>query len=237
MAKLIDQPLSAFLSPEQADRLGPEGEAVVARIAQMAASISLTMGRTELLSALSASTPAAFLSVLAERMAGASAPSLSALETLRGRIALAEAVERTGGLWRADEAQRELDVSRATLQSWRDGGRVLALPLGDGSYGYPIVQFVRPSSDLESPRPHPDLVKILGAAGEALQVPELFQVLAAPQPTLADSAGRARTGFEAMHGGEADLVAAMIAHLVTPADAGAPPMEEPMSTVSYARAY
>ena len=237
MASILDQPLRALLSPDQVGKLGPEGEAVVVRLAQMAASVALTMGKTEILCALSASTPASFLSVLAERLAGANAPTLDALEALRGRIALAEAVERTGGLWRADEAQRELGVSRATLQSWRDSGRVLAPPLGDGSFGYPIVQFVRPATDLEPPRPHPHVAAILAAAGSALQAPELFQVLAAPQATLADAEGRMRTGFEAMHAGDGELVAGMIAHLATPADAGAPPMEESRSSPVYARAF
>lgn len=226
MSSILDRPLRALLEPGQAGKLGPEGEAVVARLAQMAANIALTMGKSELLTALSASTPAGFLGVLAERLACAQPPNQSALEALRGKVALAESIVSSGGLWRADEAQRELRVSRATLQAWRDGRRVLALPMGDGSFGYPVVQFTRPSSDVEAPKPHPAMAKVLEAAADRLDAPELFVVLAAPQPALAKPGGDARTGFEAMHDGDAESVVGLIRHLVTPEDEGAPPIEE-----------
>ncbi len=236
MSSMLDQPLSALLEPGQAGKLGPEGEAVVARLAQMAATIALTMGKSELLIALSASTPAGFLGVLAERLACAAPPNESALEALRGKVALAETIRSSGGLWRADEAQRELHVSRATLQAWRDNRRVLALPMGDGSFGYPVVQFTRPSSDLEAPKPHPAMANVLEAAGDRIEAPELFLVLASPQPALAKPGGEARTGFEAMHEGDAASVVGLIRHLVTPADEGAPPIEE-QETRPLARAW
>lgn len=142
---------------------------------------------------------------------------------LRGELAIGEALERTGGMWRADEAQARLHVSRAALHAWRSGGRVLALALADGSFGYPVAQFVPAAVDTSPPRPHPELPAVL-AAGRALTPYELFGFLATPQPTLAADAApdQPRTGFEALHAGDAGQVIDLLGYLTTADDAAAP---------------
>lgn len=226
MSTFFDQPLGAMLASPSGEKVAPEAEAVVARMAQMAFDVATSVGKGELLRALATSSPSAFLGVFAELLATVSSPSAGTIDALRGRLSLAEALERTGGLWRSDEAQGALSVSRATLQAWRDGGRVLALPLGDGSFGYPVAQFLPPTSDIERPRAHPAMAGILRAAGETLGAQELFLILSAPQPALGGPDGAPRTGFQAMRAGDAELVQALVTHLVTPADQGAPPADD-----------
>lgn len=223
MSAFFDQPVGAILESAPNGKVAPEAQAVVARMAQMAYEVATSVGKGDLLRALSTSTPTAFLGAFAELMSRCAPASPEALNALRGRIALAESIERSGGIWKSDEAQAELDVSRATLQSWRDSRRVLALPFGDGSFGYPVAQFAAPSSDLERPRPNPAIAEVLHAAGDAIAPQELFLLLATPQPALAlDHGGEARSGFDAMRDGDGALVVSLVTHLVTPSDEGAP---------------
>ncbi len=222
MTAFFDRPVGSIVEASGGS-VAPEAQAVVARMAQMAYDVASSVGKGELLRALSTSSPTAFLGVFAELMATCAPASSDAVNALRGRLALAQWIEKSGGLWRADEAQEELGVSRATLQSWRDSQRILALPMGDGSFGYPVAQFAAPDSDLERPRPHPAVAEILQAAGDSIAPQELFLILAAPQPALALArGGEPRSGFDAIRDGDGNLVASLVTHMVTPADEGAP---------------
>jgi hypothetical protein len=218
MTTLLDEPLASLIEAHPDAAVSPEAGALVARMASLAFSVATASGQPDVLRTLAAGTPTALLSAFAELVAAYSPANPGARLALRGRLALAEALERTGGLWRADEAQAALGVGRATLQSWRDGRKVLALPLPGGSFGYPVAQFAPPASDLARPRPQPGLAAVLAAAGDALTSQELFLLLATSQPALAG-----QTGFEALAAGGGSEVAALVAHLTTPADAGAPP--------------
>ena len=223
MATLLDQPLHAFIDAP-AERVSPQAEAFVARLASLAYEVAADSPPAALTRALASGSPAAFLrEVVALLLArGLSTPEAEA--RLRGELAIGEALERTGGLWRADEAQAALRVSRAALHAWRAGGRVLALPLADGSFGYPVAQFVPAEADTAPPRPHPDLPAVL-AAGRSLTPYELFGLLATPQPALAadDAPDQPRTAFEALHAGDAEQVVDLLTYLTTADDAAAPP--------------
>jgi hypothetical protein len=219
---IFDQTLGAVVAAPAGTKVAPEAEAVVARMAQLAFDVASSAGKGELMRALSTGSSVAFLRVFSELLVSASDPSTAAIEALRGRLSLAESVEQSGGLWRADEAQAALGVTRATLQTWRDGGRVLALPQGDGSFAYPVAQFLPPATDLERPRPDPAIGDVIRVAGDTLGVHELFLLLAAPQPALPSASGAPRTGFEALRAGDGALVAALVTHVVTPGDQGAP---------------
>jgi hypothetical protein len=147
---------------------------------------------------------------------------LRAVLRLKGRAELLRALEESGGLWRADEAQQQLRVGRAALQAWRRDHKVLALPLPDGSFGYPIAQFAPPDSDLQAPRPFPVIETVLERVGEALTAEELFLLLATPQDVLASSSGASRSGFECMADGDEALVLAMLEHVLSGDDEGSP---------------
>lgn len=222
MATLLDQPLHTFVEAH-GERVPPQTEAFVARVASLAYDVAAVSSPAALARALASGSPAALLRELAALLLARGIAAPEAEARLRGELAIAEALERTGGLWRADEAQAALRVSRAALHAWRAAGRVLALPLVDGSFGYPVAQFVPGASDATPPRPHPDLAAVLAAAGP-LTPHELFGFLATSQPALAppgapNSAAAARTGFEALHAGDAARVVALLAHLTTPDDA------------------
>ncbi len=222
MTAIFDQTLGAMVAAPVGARVAPEAEAVVARMAQLAFEVATSAGKGELMRALATGSSAAFLRVFSEMLVSTSGPSAAALEALRGQLSLAESVERSGGLWRADEAQAALGVSRATLQSWRDAGRVIALPQGDGSFAYPVAQFLPPATDLDHPRPDPAVSDVVRAAGHVIGVHELFLLLASPQPALATAGGEPRTGFEALRAGDGAMVEALVTHVVTPSDKGAP---------------
>ena len=123
MTAIFDQTLGAMVAAPAGTKVAPEAESVVARMAQLAFDVASSAGKGELMRALSTGSSVAFLRVFAELLVSASGPSTAAMEALRGRLSLAEAVELSGGLWRADEAQAALGVARATLHAWRDGGR------------------------------------------------------------------------------------------------------------------
>jgi hypothetical protein len=218
MTALLEQPLKALIGAPGVTDVSPQVEAFTARMATLALLVGGTSSSSALTKALAAGSDEAFLGAFAELMAarGASAPGAQTL--LRGRIALASALERSGGLWGADEAQAQIGVSRATLQNWRDTKKVLALQLSDGSFGYPVAQFAAPETDVDHPRPLPGMMDVLETASSGLTAAELIALLATQQPALGD-----RTGFQALAANDTAAVVALVAHVVTPADAGAPP--------------
>jgi hypothetical protein len=222
MATLLDQPLEALLDAPGVTDVSPQVEAFVARVATLALTVGAASATAAVTRALAAGTPEALLGVFADLLAMRSPSAPGAEAALRGRIALAEVIRQSGGLWRADEAPARLGVTRATLQAWRDGQKVLALRLGDASYGYPVAQFAPPASDLAHPRPLAGLAEVLAAVGDRLSAEEVAALLATPQPALAGAGGAPRSGFEALAAGDVALVVGLVEHVVTPADEGAP---------------
>lgn len=206
-------------------RVSPEAEAFVVRLATLAYDLAMATSTRALAPALATSSSAALMRAVSELLLTQRSASPEAEALLRGELLVADALERTGGLWRADAAQAALGVSRAALHDWRAARRVLALPLADGSFGYPVAQFAPAASDVDAPRPHRGMAAVLEAAG-TLTPHELFVFLATPQPALGENgpAGTApRTGFEALAAGDDERVADLVAFLMTPDDASAEP--------------
>jgi hypothetical protein len=225
MARLLDQPLAAFLEAGSAPapaRETPEVAAFVARVAALAYMAASQAPAAATARALATNSPEALLGAFAELLTTAPRPGGDpvAQAFLHGRLRLAQALEATGGVWRTDEAQRRLQVGRSTLQQWRDAGRVLALPVGD-SFVYPTAQFAAPATDLEPPRPYPEVAPLLAAAGDALTPTELAGLLATPQAGLAGPDGVPRTGFAALAAGDGARVVAMVRHVTASPDADA----------------
>ena len=140
-----------------------------------------------------------------------------------GRVALAKALVESGGILLSDEAVELLGVSRATLQNWRDKGQVLALQAAGGSFVYPVAQFERPSHDATHPRPYKAIEEIRKIAVIGSPLMGSIGLLVSRQDFLADADG-ARTGFGALADGDVERVIAMVRHVATPADDGAPPL-------------
>lgn len=225
MPTILEEPLGALVDAPADTKVSPEAGALVARMAALAFSVATGSETLDVLRTLAAESPAAFLRAFAELTLNIAPGDATARVALRARLELAGALERTGGLWEADEAQRVLGVKRATLQQWRDSRKVLALPRTGGSYGYPVAQFAAPASDVERPRPYSGMTPVLQAAGDAFTPQELFLLLATPQPALARAGGPARSGFEAIAAGDVDHVVSLMTYLTRPTDTGAPPAD------------
>lgn len=227
MNALLDQPLGTLLehtaSPTPASDLA---EALTVRMARLAFSISAGAGRGELAQVLAAGSPAAFFRAFVDVFAAHQPHDVQALLLLKGRVEVLSALEASGGLWRADEAQKQLRVGRASLQAWRDDRTVLALPLPDGSFGYPVAQFAAPPSDLHPPRPYATIKTVLQRADSRLAAEEVFLLLATPQEALADDPAAPEsawpTGFQCLARGDAERVIALVAFVVRDSDEGAP---------------
>lgn len=236
MPTILDQSLGDLLDvSSESETISPSVEAFVTRVAGLALELAQGAPPASLVRALGAVTNAGFVSAFAELLMFEGPRSNDRLQSLlRGRVALAELVESTGGMWSAAEAEKYLGRTRATLQNWRDQRRVIALRQGDGSYKYPVVQFAPAPTDLEPPAPLLGLSEVLTTAGDALTPEELVAVLASPQEMLTAADGRPRTGFEALAAGDADRVVALLRHVVTPADDGAPEVAEVSATSAVA---
>lgn len=235
MASLLDQPLGNVLGvSSQADSISPSVEAFVTRIAGVALELAQGAAPAALAKALASVSNAALVGAFGELLtldAPSSHVKIRAL--LRGRVALVELLEASGGVWSAEEATTNLGRSRASLQKWRDGKRVIALRQADGSYKYPVAQFAPSTTDLGKPVPLPGIQGVLAAAGTALTPEELVALLATSHASLQGSDRQARTGFEALAAGDADIVIDLVRHVATPADAEAPDAyEEDRPTVS-----
>lgn len=220
---MLDQPLRAVVHAAADARLTPLAEAVVARVAAMTYELVRHASPAAMLTAAASGTNAALVGALAELVGSeAHAPDPLALARLRGQVTLATRVAESGGVWPADIAIEQLNVTRSTLQNWRMSRRVVALERDDGSFAYPVAQFERPRSDLTSPRPYPILAQLGAIVADRLTSEELVALLATPQEVLAGADGAARTAFDALAAGDADAVIALVTHAVTPADEGAP---------------
>jgi hypothetical protein len=213
----------------------PIAESVAARAAGLAAALVDRASPATLLNAASAPTDSAFLGAMADLLLETAYPDSVASARLRGRIALARAIEQAGGLWTADQAQHELGVKRSTLQNWRDDGRVLALAAADGSFLYPIAQFEPPATDLTRPRPFPAIAAITAKASNTLSSEELIALLCVPQPMLSDANDLAISPFDALARGREDSVLAMLDWLREDPDADAPQVaRKSFDTMGYA---
>lgn len=225
MARLLDESLATLLDVPVTGAVRPEVAAFVARVATLAFTTASAVPPTATIRALAANTPESLLGAFAELLTtanvGPGAPAPFAAALLRGRVVLADVLARSGGVWRADEAQARLRVSRTTLLQWRDAGRVLAVPVAD-SFVYPVAQFAPPATDLEAPRPYPAMADVLAAARGRLTSGELAGLLATPQASLAAADGEPRTGFAAIAAGDAARVVGMVRHVGSAPDADAP---------------
>lgn len=221
MSALLKKPLEALVDAPETPA-SDLAEALTVRMASLTLSIGAAAGRGELLRALSAGSATQFLSAVVDVFAAHQPHDLRAVLRLKGRAELLKALEESGGLWRADEAQEQLRVGRAALQAWRRDRKVLALPLPDGSFGYPIAQFAPPDSDLQAPRPYPAIETVLQFVGDALTAEELFLLLATRQDALASPDGEWRSAFECIAVGEGALVLALLEHVLGGSDDGEP---------------
>jgi hypothetical protein len=197
-------------------------EAVAARAAGLAAALVAQASAATLLHAASAPTDSAFVGALADLILESGRVDPVAAARLRGRIALAAAIEDSGGAWSADQAQIALGVGRTTLQNWREQGRVLALEAADGSFLYPVAQFAQPASDLTAPRPYRAIADIVAAARGAVSTEELVAMLAVPQAMLTDISAHPLTPFAALAAGQEARAVELVRWAAAAADADAP---------------
>ncbi len=231
---ILDQPLRAVVQASPSDsRLTPVAEAVVARVATMVYQLVSHASPAAVMTAAVSGSDVALVSALADLVGVESQqPDPVALARLRGHVSLAARVAESGGVWPADKAIEQLNVTRSTLQNWRTSRRVVALERDDGSFAYPVAQFQQPRSDMTAPRPYPALMQLGSIVGDRLTAEELVVLLATPQEELANADGRSRTAFDALAAGDVDAVVAMVTRVVTPADAGAPLLsKEPPRTI------
>ena len=224
MTTLLDRPLADFIAkPGQRPATHDAAEILIARMASLIYDLVQRAPRSAVAQAAASGSSVGMVGAVAELLqyeTPASDDELKAM--LTGRIALAKALKESGGILRADEAMERLDVTRATLQNWRDKGQVLALQAADGSFVYPVAQFERPSHDATHPRPYKAIEEIRKTAGDWLTVDELIGLLVSQQDFLANSSGP-RSGFEALADGDSARVIEMIRRVAVPADEGAPP--------------
>lgn len=221
MRALLKKPLESLIEPSDSP-VSDLAEALTIRMASLTFSIGAAAGRGELLRVLSAGTPAQFFSAFVDVIAAHQPHDVRAVLKLRGRSEILTALEQSGGMWRADEAQQRLQVGRAALQGWRKDRKVLALPLPDGSFGYPVAQFAPPESDLHPPRPYPTVEAVLRFVGDRLTPEELFLLLATPQDALSKDGEPCRTGFQCIAAGDGELVLALLDHVLVAGDEGQP---------------
>lgn len=157
---------------------------------------------------------------------------------VRGRTILLQLLDDVGGLWTAAQAAEHLSILPSELQAWMENGQVLALQRGDGSYAYPVAQFAQ---SVTRGRPYPGIAEVISVVGDYMTSEELAGFLASPRRALAlpshvaDTSARARTGFDAIAAGDADLIVNIVRRFVTPPDSGAHQQGEsyPQSATHY----
>jgi len=223
MTTILNRPLGDFIT--KANRHGAThdaGEILIARIASLVYDLVQRAPRSAVAQAAASGSSVGMIGAVVELLQYETPSTDDRLRAmLTGRVALAKALQESGGILLADEATDRLSVSRATLQNWRDKGQVLALQVADGSFVYPVGQFEQPSHDATRPRPYKAIEEIRKTAGDWLTVDELIGLLVSRQDFLASADG-ARTGFQALADGDAARVIEMVRHVATPADEGAP---------------
>jgi hypothetical protein len=228
MGALLKQP---FLTMIQADASGPElstaSEILLARISSVVYGLLQRAPQSAVEQAAASGSNAVMMHHVATMMITESpAEDAWAVALLRGSVALAERLEASGGVWAADEAVANLQVSRQTLQQWRTQGRILALPRRDGSFSYPLAQFKPAAADTSAPRPYDAIQQITGIVRSRMSPEELVGWLATEQPMLASAGGAPVTPFAALAAGDTQRVLDALRWLVLPADDGAPTVSE-----------
>jgi hypothetical protein len=225
MTTIFDRPLGDLIANASQRRATHDaGEILIARMASLVYDLVQRAPRSAVLQAAASGSSVGMIGAVVELLRYETPSSDDRVRSmLTGRVALAKALQESGGILLADEAPGHLSVTRATLQNWRDKGRVLALQVADGSFVYPVGQFEQPSNDATHPRPYKAIEEIRKTAGDWLTVDELIGLLVSRQDFLANADG-ARTGFQALADGDAARVIEMVRHVATPADEGAPPL-------------
>ena len=215
--------LEALGAHEGEADLPAASEIFLLRSMRMLYDLTLRAPQSALMEAAASGSNAALLRSISELVLTES-PASEAWEAvmLRGRVALAEAVEATGGVWSTEVALERLQVSRQTLLNWRRERRVLALPRAGNTFVYPVAQFAAPGSDADVPRPYEVIQQIALRVGAHLTPEELVGLLATPQDMLARDDGHPMTPFAAIAAGAGDDVLRLVDWFVTPADDGAP---------------
>lgn len=228
MSTLLKQ---SFLKMIQADDsaadLSVASEILIARVVGLVYGLVQRAPQGAVVQAAASGSDTALMNSLAA-MVITEAPAQDAWSTalLRGRLALAERLEASGGVWTAEEAVTNLQVARQTLQQWRAQGRVIALAREDGSFSYPIAQFKQPVADTVKPRPYDAIKQINGIVGSRLSPEELVALLAAPQAMLTGPDGQQQTPFAALATGDSEGVLDVVRWIVVPPDEDAPTVEE-----------
>src|SRR5688572_2408754 len=100
-AMILDRPLEALLDAPGVTEVCPQVEAFVARVATLALTVGAASSSAAVTRALAAGTPEALLGAFAELLVAQGPSATGAEVALRGRVALAEVIRRSGGLWRA----------------------------------------------------------------------------------------------------------------------------------------
>ena len=223
MSNFLTEPFLMVVHEEgPAPLLSPASEIFLRRVATLVYGLARRAPQTAVMQAASAGSDTALIRALADMVITEAPADAMATALLRGRLALAECLEASGGVWTAEEAVDTLRVKRQTLQLWRDQGRVIALRRSDGSYSYPIAQFAPATSDASVPRPYDAIRTMHELVGGHLSAEELVSLFATPQPMLRDAAGHEQTPFQVLAAGDVDRVLDLVRWVVTPPDADAP---------------
>jgi hypothetical protein len=217
MTALLEKPFGEIIDATPAPPT-PSEELAQALAARMAAETYRVAAHAISAADLAATSLPDLVALVARFVGELSIGTTRARVAMRGQVALMEALERSGGVWQADEAQEQLDVTRETLRRWRDDRKVLALPTATGSFRYPVGQFARSHGDDEPFRPLAGLNDVLARIGDRLTPEETLLLLATPQ-----RAWEGRSGFAALANGDMKDVIQFVTHVVKPQDADAPP--------------
>ena len=137
-------------------------------------------GAEELMAAVEAETPVGTIARLV-----AAAPSGHATEAdewaeelLRGAEAKQALLADAGGTYSTGEAARLLGITPQAVQQRRARGRLLAVPLGNGEWGFPVCQFAAGGV----PAALPGILSAFGTRDPWVQL----SILLSREPSLAD---------------------------------------------------
>jgi hypothetical protein len=109
---------------------------------QIRASLKLATA-DQLMAAVEAETPVGTIASLVSASAGGTGTQADewAEELLRGADIKEELLREAGGTFSAGEVARLLGVTPQAVQQRRMRDRLLAVPLGNGEWGFPVCQF------------------------------------------------------------------------------------------------
>lgn len=109
---------------------------------QIRASVSSATAE-QLMAAVEAETPAGTIATLISAVPAGAATAADAWaeELLRGAAVKQELIAEAGGTYSTGEVARLLGITAQAVQQRRARGRLLAVPLGNGEWGFPACQF------------------------------------------------------------------------------------------------